>query len=263
MKTKPQTERENPADTRAAMKSDTGSLEDETFRVMAGGIAHDFNNILSTISGYAEMLREDFPGDDPVRGKAEKILLAVSRARSLTDQLLMVSRNLEQKKIRVDVNQVLKETCEFADPGKSSGITLRVRCCREAACLDADPVQLFRVFLNLLSNAIRAMEGKGGLLSVSTVIVEAGKAKISLAVKARPGTYVLVRFRDTGIGMDKSLADRIFEPLFTSWEKGRGTGLGLSVVHDIISAMKGEVIVSSKTGSGSVFDVYLPLPGNR
>ncbi len=223
------------------------------------GIAHDFNNILAIISGYAEMLQEDHPDQPLVTEKTSKILLAVDKARTLINQIIKFSGDIQPENVIVDLNSVLKETVGFVKATAKPGIRIRAVYCLEDTHVPADPTQLFRVFLNLMTNAIQAMEGKDGRLSVSTSIVDGGKAKGILNSKIQADSYVLTRFRDNGKGMDQTLIKRIFEPFFTSRETGKGTGLGLSVVHDIVSDLGGEIAVSSRPGHGSVFNIYLPF----
>lgn len=123
----------------------------------------------------------------------------------------------------------------------------------------ADPTQLFRVFLNLMTNAIQAMEEEGGTLSVNIEVVEREFVQHELNKGIVADEYVLLTFKDTGEGMDPALIGRIFEPFFTTREVGKGTGLGLSVIHGIISEMEGEILVSSKKKEGSEFLIYLPV----
>jgi len=231
----------------------------ETIGALAGGIAHDFNNILATISGYAEMLREDLPKDSDLSEKAGKIQGAVIKARSITNQILTFSRQVEQEKVPVRVSEVLAETIGFVRSAAPSNIVIKSRITGKKANVFADPTQLFRVFLNLMTNAVQSMEEAGGTLSVSMEIVEGKLIRHELNKDIVADEYVLLVFKDTGKGMEPSLISRVFEPFFTTREVGKGTGLGLSVVHGIITELEGEILVSSKKEKGSVFYVYLPL----
>ena len=231
----------------------------ETIGALAGGIAHDFNNILTTISGYSELLKEDLPETSPSAQKVTRILMAVSKARSLTSQILTFSRQVEQEKIIVDLSEVLKETISFMKAATPSGISIRSNIRRDNLTVLADPTQLFRIFLNLMTNAVQSMEEKGGRLSISLKQIPGKKVKNILNKNIFAEEYALVTFRDTGTGMDPSILMRIFEPFFTTREVGKGTGLGLSVVHGIVTEMEGEVLVSSEKDKGSVFYVYLPV----
>ena len=231
----------------------------ETIGSLAGGIAHDFNNILSTISGYAEMLHDDLPDHSASSEKVSKIQGAILKAQSITNQILTFSRQVEQEKIPIHVAEVLKETIGFVKSAIPANIIVRSRILNKEAYVFADPTQLFRVFLNLMTNAIQSMEEKGGTLSVSLEVVEGKFVQHELNKNIVADEYVLLTFKDTGIGMEPSLMGRIFEPFFTTREVGKGTGLGLSVIHGIITEMEGEILVSSKKEKGSVFYIYLPV----
>lgn len=231
----------------------------ETIGALAGGIAHDFNNILATISGYAEMLHDDLPKNSELSEKAGKIQGAVIRARSITNQILTFSRQVEQEKVPVRVSEVLAETIGFVRSAAPSNIVIKSRITGKKANVFADPTQLFRVFLNLMTNAVQSMEKSGGTLSVSMETVEGKQIRHELNMDIVADEYVLLVFKDTGKGMEPSLISRVFEPFFTTREVGKGTGLGLSVVHGIITELEGEIMVSSKKEKGSVFYVYLPV----
>ena len=231
----------------------------ETIGALAGGIAHDFNNILATISGYAELIQEDLPKLSPLSDKVSKIFLAVSKARSLTNQILAFSRQMEQEKVKVNVSDVLTETVGFVKSSIPRGIRIKSVIRNTSIPVLADPTQLFRVFLNLLSNAVQAMEDKSGTITIGLEVVESEKVIKDLNKDILADEYALITFRDTGKGMDQSLVRRIFEPFFTTREVGKGSGLGLSVVHGIVSEMGGEILVSSKKNIGSVFYLYIPV----
>jgi len=231
----------------------------ETIGSLAGGIAHDFNNILATISGYSEMLHEDLPKNSDLAEKVSRIQQAVKKAQSITNQILTFSRHVEQEKVLINVSEVLKETIGFVKSSIPSNVVLQSRISKVEVNVLADPTQLFRVFLNLMTNAIQAMEENGGILSVKIAVVRREFVQHELNKDIVADEYVLLTFKDTGEGMDPSLIGRIFEPFFTTREVGKGTGLGLSVIHGIITEMEGEIVVSSEKGKGSVFNVYLPV----
>lgn len=231
----------------------------ETIGSLAGGIAHDFNNILATISGYSEMLQDDLPKNSELSDKVSRIQGAVKKAQSITSQILTFSRQVEQEKVLINVAEVLKETFGFVKSSIPANIVLKSRIPKMKANVLADPTQLFRVFLNLMTNAIQAMEEEGGTLSVNIEVVEREYVRHELNKGIVADEYVLLTFKDTGEGMDPALIGRIFEPFFTTREVGKGTGLGLSVIHGIISEMEGEILVSSKKKEGSEFLIYLPV----
>ncbi len=231
----------------------------QTIGALAGGIAHDFNNILTTISGYSEMLHDDLPKDSLHYEKVSRIRGAVLKAQSIINQMLAFSRQIEQEKILVDPGEVLQETIGFMRSSVPADISLKSHIEKCPQLVLADPTQLFRVFLNLMTNAVQAMEERGGTLSVHLEILDSKKLKHEFSRDIVADEYVLVTFRDTGKGMEPSVMQRIFEPFFTTREVGKGTGLGLSVIHGIVTEMEGEVLVSSSKGEGSVFFVYLPV----
>jgi signal transduction histidine kinase len=231
----------------------------ETIGALAGGLAHDFNNILATVYGYAELLLEELPRNSPSSEKIVKIITAVTKARSLTNQILTFSRQVEQQKIAVRVYDVLKETIGFVESGKPKEISITTSITDNNAMVFADPTQLFRVFLNLMTNAIQAMEEKGGTLTIGLNLVEGIRLRSELNRDIVADEYALVTFEDTGVGMEPSVIQRIFEPYFTTKEIGKGTGLGLSVVHGIVAEMDGEILVSSRPKKGSVFSLYIPV----
>jgi signal transduction histidine kinase len=230
----------------------------ETVGALAGGIAHDFNNILTTIYGYAEMSAEDLDKRSPVGENMAKIIMAVRKAQSLTNQILTFSRQIEQEKVFVNLWQVLTETVSLVSSGIPHNIYLKDNSSDTGLQVLADPTQLFRVFLNLLTNSMQAMEKGGGSLTIDSYASPGESLKSSLSLDIIADQYIVVTIADTGHGMDESLLNRIFEPFFTTREVGKGTGLGLSVVHGIVSEMGGEITVTSKLGEGTEFKVYLP-----
>ena len=231
----------------------------ETIGALAGGIAHDFNNILATILGYSDMLLDDLPKDSALSKQVGKIKGAVIKANSITNQILTFSRQVEQEKIQVSVSEVLKETIGFVKSAMPGNISIKSNISNKDATVFADPTQLFRVFLNLMTNAIQSMEEKGGILSVRMAVVEGKLVQHALNKDIVADEYVQLTFKDSGKGMDPSLIGRIFEPFFTTREVGKGTGLGLSVIHGIVTEMEGEILISSLPDIGSVFSIYLPV----
>lgn len=231
----------------------------ETIGALAGGIAHDFNNILTTISGYSEMLQEDLPGESPESEKVSRIQGAVKKAQSIIKQILTFSRHVEQEKIRVKVSEVLVETIGFISSSVPGNISVENSIKEADAEVLADPTQLFRVFLNMMTNAVQSMEKTGGTLSVNMEVVDGKSVKSELNRDIVADEYILIAFKDTGKGMEPSIIERIFEPFFTTREVGKGIGLGLSVIHGIIAELEGEILVSSKREKGTTFYIYLPV----
>lgn len=231
----------------------------ETIGVLAGGIAHDFNNILATISGYTEMLQEDLQNEPELTEKTGRILTAVKRAQSLTNQILTFGSQEQNERIPVDVNDILKETIGYIRSFTPEKIIIESDFSELPTPVLANPTDLFRIFLNLMTNAIQSMEQKRGTLSVSTIIEDGTPADSGRIGENVAEEYVVITFRDNGTGMDQYLMSRIFEPFYTTKEVGKGLGLGLPVVYGIVTGLEGEIRVSSKVNEGSVFKVYLPV----
>lgn len=230
----------------------------EAIGTLAGGIAHDFNNILSPIIGYTEMALGDIPDVNPQRHRLEQVLMAAMRAKELVKQILAFSRvSHEQPMSSMDISMIVKEALNLMRATLPSSIEIRQNIEKGVAVVDA--TQIHQVIVNLCTNGAHAMEGKG-ILDVSLTRVHLGEIDVSTlsASKLKPGPYLKLSVSDTGQGMDGETLQRIFEPYFTTKEVGKGTGLGLAVVHGIAKRHDGDIIVRSEPGKGSVFDVYLP-----
>ncbi len=220
----------------------------ETLGTLAGGIAHDFNTILTTISGYSELSMEEVEQGSVVNDYLNKVNHSVKKAEDIVNQMLTFSRQIESESVPVKIEEVLEESCEFIRSGMPFNIYLEKDFEDVEGMILTDPTQLFRVFINILSNSIHAMEDKGGVLTV----------KLS-ETKGDEGITAVISIIDTGTGIDKSVIDKIYEPFFTTRELGKGTGMGLSVAHGIITGMGGEISVESSVGKGTRFYVRLPL----
>jgi len=229
---------------------------------LAGGIAHDFNNILGAIIGYTELAQMETDSDSRLYANLGKVLGASNRARDLIAQILTFSRQSESESKPIQVNLIVSEALKLlkASLPKAVEIIADVDC---RSVIMGDSTQIHQVLMNLCTNAAHAMEQDGGTLTVSikeTVVEEAcsDDPKVSLPGLAR-GTYLIIRVEDTGKGMPSYVVERIFEPFFTTKEKGRGTGMGLAVVHGIVKTHGGEIRVKSEPKKGSVFEVFLPV----
>lgn len=225
----------------------------DTIGMLAGGIAHDFNTILTTIYGYGELSLETLDKSSEAYNNVSKILQAAGRAKSLTNQILTFSRHAGQERIKVRVSDIISETISSVKPVLPPGIEVTGEVKKHDITVSADPTQLFRVFINLARNAIQAMEDKGGRLTIT--LDEKHREEHG---RLAEGSYALIRFADTGQGMDEKTAGRIFEPFFTAGKQGKGTGLGLSVVYGIISEIDGDIAVTSKVDEGTVIDILIP-----
>jgi PAS domain S-box-containing protein len=228
---------------------------------LAGGVAHDFNNILTAISSYSELLLADFATEDPRRADVEEIRKATDRAAALTRQLLAFSRRQVLQPKVVDLNAVIAGAEKLLRRLIGEDIALVTRLDPALGAVRADAGQLEQVIMNLAVNARDAMK-TGGTLTLETenVAIDA----TTLAGEERiiaPGQYVLLRVRDTGSGMDADTRRHLFEPFFTTRDKGKGTGLGLATVYGIVKQSGGFIWVDSEPGRGASFRIYLPRTG--
>jgi two-component system cell cycle sensor histidine kinase/response regulator CckA len=224
---------------------------------LAGGVAHDFNNLLMVISGYAEVILEGLDLDHPLREKGQAIQLAADRATTLTRQLLAFSRKQLLELKVVDVNAIVRDMERLLQPLIGENVALATQLCPESPHTRADAGQLEQVLMNLVVNAKDAMPN-GGKLTIQTQSIVVDESHRRSQTFIRPGKYVLLSVRDTGMGMDKETQSRIFEPFFTTKEKGKGTGLGLSTVYGIVKQSGGYVMVQSEIERGTTFHIYLP-----
>ncbi len=224
---------------------------------LAGGIAHDFNNILSAVIGYADLGLLAEKSDSRCGGYFEQILKAGKRARDLVKQILTFSRQSNQEKQFINFGVIIKETIEMLKASMPSTIQIQKEI-DSSLCVLANPVQLQQIVMNLGTNAKLAMEEHGGILEVELKEAVLDGNPVSPGVDLPPGRYAQLIVRDNGCGMDDETLQRVFEPFFTTREQGKGTGMGLSVVHGLVSEMKGNIHVYSTVGTGTTFNILLP-----
>jgi signal transduction histidine kinase/ActR/RegA family two-component response regulator len=224
---------------------------------LAGGIAHDFNNMLTAINGYSEMLLDTVEDGGFLRQGLEEIRRSGERAAALTRQLLAYSRQQIMAFRVLDLNVVVGGVMSLLKRLIHEDIVLTVDFHSSLPNILADSTQIEQVILNLALNARDAMP-KGGTLHLATSILELGDGDAVPHADLRPGTYVRLVVRDSGVGMDEFVKPRIFEPFFTTKEMGKGTGMGLSTVYGIVQQSGGQITVESSPGQGSVFTVYFP-----
>jgi PAS domain S-box-containing protein len=229
----------------------------EAIATLAGGIAHDFNNILAAIITNAEMARDDSTEGTPLRDYLDIILRAGFRARTLVKQILTLSCQGEQERQPVQIDLLVKECLKLLRASLPSTIEIPRPTVADLGTAMVDPTQIHQVIMNLCTNAADAMRDGGGRLTLSLSRVDLESAAI-LPSMLPPGPYLRLAVEDTGHGMDRETMGRIFDPFFTTKGQGRGTGLGLSVVHAILKRHGGAITVDSTPGQGSVFHVFLP-----
>ena len=230
----------------------------EAIGTLAGGIAHDFNNILTPISGYSEILLMDADDLEPIKKEHLKIIHDCALyAKGLVNQMLTFSKQKESELKLLKPHVFVQEALALAKSFVPATIKIQGHINQSCGLLMADPIQVHQVVMNLISNAYHAMEEKGGLLTV--VLDQVDIVPEDMLFPLTPGSYIYLKIEDTGPGIPKDIVDRIFDPFFTTKQEGKGSGIGLSVVHGIIQSHKGYITVKSKQGQGTCFDVYLPI----
>jgi PAS domain S-box-containing protein len=230
----------------------------EAIGTLAGGIAHDFNNILTIIVGNTELAMDKIPRQDPAHGKLERVLDASFRARDVVAQLLNFSRTSHEEKIPLKINYIVKESLKLLRATIPKSIDIRQNIKYDSGLVLANPTHINQLIINLCANAAHAMKDTGGILEISLSNVETSVNNCPELRSLPAGRYVKLTVRDTGPGIEPKILNRIFEPYFTTKSFGQGSGLGLAVVHGIVRNMKGEIVVDSAPGNGTVIDVYLP-----
>ena len=227
----------------------------EALGTLAGGIAHDFNNILGAILGYAEMALGSLRRDSREWRHVQEVRKAGERARDVVDRILAFSRRTEQRHRPVRMRPLLEETAGLLRASLPPTVALRMHLPDEDAIALGEPSRLQQVVMNFCTNAAQAMAADGVIdVALDVVALETGRALSHGALAA--GRYVRLTVRDSGHGMDAATLERIFEPFFTTKAVGTGTGLGLAMVHGIVSDHGGAIDVRSRPGAGSSFAAY-------
>lgn len=230
----------------------------EAIGTLAGGIAHDFNNILFSIIGHAELLLEDTPTDSPDRKSLEQIHIGATRAKKLVRQILAFSRQEKNELAQIKIQPIVKEALKLIRSTIPATIAIKQELLSDCGPVEADPVQIHQIIMNLATNAYHAMAETGGTLTVSLKEIQV-ETTDPVSPDLQPGTYLCLSVADTGTGMDKVTVEKIFDPFFTTKKKGKGTGMGLSVVHGIVTAMNGAIQVQTEPGRGTIFNLFLPV----
>ncbi|MFO7860514.1 MAG: PAS domain S-box protein [Desulfosalsimonas sp.] len=231
----------------------------EAIGTLAGGIAHDFNNILSSVLGYTELSLEEAEKDSLVHQNLSQVLAAGNRAKDLVKQILRLSRREEQEFVPTPIVSLVKEALKMLRSTFPATIEIQENIRTEQAIVHADPTQLHQAIINLATNARDAMGDGSGVLEICLEPVSFDQTIRKKSPDIMPGDYICIAIIDTGCGISDQYLNKIFEPYFTTKEKGTGTGLGLSMVHGIIKSHKGHISVHSESGKGTAFYIYLPL----
>ncbi len=231
----------------------------EAIGTLAGGIAHDFNNILAIINGVSELALLTSDENKKEYDAFRKILKAGRRAKELVAQILTFSRHEPLEDTVTDLVPLFKGTINLICSTAPATITIRKNVIGQRLYVQSDATRLDQIIMNLCTNAIHALEPDGGILTIELQTIDLDQAIAKQHPGIAPGPYVELLVADSGPGMAKGVVDHIFEPFFTTKEKGRGTGLGLSVVHGIVKSLKGTILVDTEPGTGTTFRVWLPL----
>jgi PAS domain S-box-containing protein len=230
----------------------------ESFGTLAGGIAHDFNNFLGIIIGNTELAMDDVPKWNPAYLNLEEILESSLRARDVVRQLLSFARRTQLEKKPVNIGKIMQESLKLLRSSIPTSIEIRQIIPKDIDTILANSTQLNQILINLSTNAHHAMPN-GGILEVSLENVELDKNSAAQHPDLNPGRYVNLKVSDTGHGISSMEIDRIFDPYFTTKQVGKGTGMGLSVVHGLIRGHEGAISVKSKYGQGTTFSILFPV----
>jgi PAS domain S-box-containing protein len=232
----------------------------EAIGTLAGGIAHDFNNILGAILGYGELAHQQSAEGSALRRYLDNVLHAAERAKSLVDRILGFSRSGLGERVPVNVQAITEETLELLAASLPAGIRLEQKLLGGHAAVIGDATQLHQVVMNLCTNALHAMEN-GGVLSVVLERIDLQEPRTLSRGILAPGAHLRLTVSDTGNGIPPEVFERMFDPFFTTKGVGEGTGLGLSVVHGIVTDLGGAIEITTRSGHGTTFDIWLPIRG--
>ncbi|MCB9965775.1 MAG: response regulator [Rhodospirillales bacterium] len=255
---------------------------------LAGGVAHDFNNVLAAIMGYAEFLSEDLSADPKLKTYADNILMAGQKGRALIDQMLAFSRRKESHKFVMDLHEVMREVISMISVSLPKTIELQTDFYHDdIAYINGDPSQIAQAIMNIMVNAVDAMEEERGTLEISLSLVEPdeetfegmllddylretemppvtihdlepGHVSLEMGRFKREQKYFQISITDTGTGMTRSVLEHIFEPFFTTKPVDKGTGLGMANVHGAIVAHHAVMNIDSTLMEGTTFELFFP-----
>jgi len=220
----------------------------EAVGTLAGGIAHDFNNLLQAVQGYAGLLLLDKEKGDPGHRELREICRAVERGGELSKRLLTFSRSVESRTLPVDMNLQVRQAHELLQRVIPKMINIEMQLAPELNIINADPIQIEQILMNLGVNARDAMPDGGKLILKTENVTVEGR-----------GDYVILGVSDTGCGMNKEMLEHIYEPFYTTKEVGAGTGLGLAMVYGILKNHGGYIECRSRPGKGTTFQLYFPV----
>jgi CheY-like chemotaxis protein len=231
----------------------------ESLGLLAGGIAHDFNNILFAIQGNIQITLYSLSEDSPLRSHLDEAMKALNRAKEMVKHILAFSRQSEAEKKPVKVQFIIKEVVGLLNSSIPSTITIHQNIDSDAGPVYADPSQIHQILMNLATNAFHAMENDGGHFELNLDQVEISSDELTIHPDIQQGKYIKLTISDTGQGINPEIMGKIFDPYFTTKAIGKGSGLGLSLVHGIVKNHRGAITVYSQPGKGTVFKILLPV----
>jgi len=231
----------------------------EAVGTLTGGIAHDFNNILGIIVGNTELALEDVAEWNPAHFNLKKIKTAGLKAAGIVKQLLSFSRKTEQKLKPIKISTVIQDTLKLLRSTIPTTIEIRINIPDADDTILADPIQINQVMMNLCINASHEMEQTGGILEITVENRTLDEEAVNDYPDLTTGDYVKISVGDTGSGIDPEIIDNIYDPYFTTKEVGKGSGLGLAVVHGIVKNHSGAITVESEPGKGTTFSILFPV----
>ena len=232
----------------------------EAIGTLAGGIAHDFNNILSSILGFAELVKYDLSDHEPeLTANIDEVIEASLRAKDLVQHILTFSRHTDIILTTFPIPPLIMETVKFLRASLPANIEIRADLDDGGAAVSGNPSQIHQIIMNLCTNSVHAMRDKGGTLNLDLEKITLRRNDIPPFDSIESGDYLKLTVSDTGPGISAEIVDRIFDPFFTTKVRGEGTGLGLSVVHGIVKEMNGAILVRSTAPQGATFEVFLPV----
>ncbi len=230
----------------------------EAVGTLAGGIAHDFNNVLAAIMGYIELAQFDVPDDSKARKSLGHVLKASLRAKKLVSHILAFSRQSGNERKPLLIRHIVKEAIDLLRATLPSTIVIRQNIPSKLSTIHADATQLHQILMNLGTNAYHAIGDEAGVIRIALSDFQTEEKLVLDYTEIDPGDYIKFTVSDNGCGMDSDTLSKIFDPYFTTKDKGVGTGMGLSVVHGIVKSHGGSINVVSVPGEGSDFSIYFP-----
>ncbi|MEE9146223.1 MAG: response regulator [Candidatus Tectomicrobia bacterium] len=231
----------------------------EAIGTLAGGIAHDFNNILAILMNCLSLIEPEVPHESKALGYVQLSHDALQRAKNLVQQILAFSRQDDQVRTPVQMPRLLNETLALLRSSLPTTIDMQQHISEEDVTILGDATQMHQIMLNLCTNAAHAMRDTGGILEVRLETTRVDDALVAHHPALQPGLHAHVTVRDTGHGMAPDVLERIFDPFYTTKGVGEGTGMGLAMVHGIVVSHQGAITVESRVGTGTTFEMYLPI----